>query len=134
MFLGKFAVGDRIPLTVVTVDGDTAATAADSVPRVYFYTPAGTNVAAVNIPKLDYVNHRHTESYRVPSSLSAQKHILVYEWAVSHTYHTADTCEIIAGGSSAGNVHSLRTVNRPGGQWLVMATEDGNVKAGFEPY
>ena len=134
MYLGKFAVGDRIPLTVITVDGDTVATAADSVPKVYFYTPAGTNVAVVNVPKVDYVNHRHMESYRVPSSLTTQKHILVYEWAVSNTYHTADSCEIISGGNAAGNVFSLRTVNRPGGQWVVYATENGNIKAGFEPY
>jgi hypothetical protein len=126
-------------LYVVTTGPDGAPAAPDYTPYVVIYSPDLNPIEQVKLPITDRPNYGFSLRYILGELYynvdKDTKFRIVYHWGVGgEEYQSDSTFELMVGGTKEATITSMRTVSRPGGQWIVMHDEAGYVKAGFRPY
>lgn len=135
MNLGRFHVGDSIPLAVSSEDNNGVPTLPTAAPTARIYS-GSTLIETVSLPIWDrykvtaYFQKRH----RLGSSYSAGTYLVVYGWTISATsYKKVAFFQVYSGGDADGNVIAAAAVERPEANYILYETESGSLMAGRNP-
>lgn len=133
-FLGEYQLGDRVPLSLVTVNADDTPTLPDAAPQADIYSGSAL-VASVRLPVLDLT--RQVFGLRLPlaSGFATGAYDVAFRWLLSGTENGATArFEVRAGGNAEGTVigltYFLPNLERPA---LVFQTDAGFVGAYRNP-
>lgn len=138
MYLGRFQLGDSIPLSLGTRTGDgvLGPQLPSAAPVAKTYDASGTLVETIKLPiKNRYkVTAYFEKRHRLSSSYSAGRYLIVYQWVISATtYQAAAVFDIIEGGNADGAVIALQGVSRPEAIKVLYETESGKLNVGRNP-
>lgn len=139
MDLGRFQVGDFVPLRVRSVAPATGVPTLPSTPvNVYatIYSSAPAVVDQLALPILDrfQVTGQFARQFQLDSDYSAGQYVIQYSWAVSGNFGgDVDTFEVVAGGSASGAVVSAYEMQMPDARYLVHEYDSGSIVQGRNP-
>lgn len=138
--LGRFQLGDFVPLKLRTVDGNgTYAFPTVANPTAAVFDMADLAAAVETVQLIVQDRYKRTgyfgKNHRLSSSYAAAKsYMVIYEWALSGTnYGDFDVFDVIAGGSSDGAVIGAEAYPRPEGEQVVYQLDGGKLLAGRNP-
>lgn len=133
-FLGEYQLGERVPLSLVTVDANDTPTLPDAAPQADVYSGSAL-VASVKLPVVDLA--RRVFGLRLPlaSGFATGAYDVAFRWFLSGTENgTTARFEVRAGGHAEGSVigltYFLPNLERPS---LVFQTDGGFVGAYRNP-
>lgn len=137
-YLGRFQLGDYVPLQIGTHPGTAVAanpTAAPTARIVALDTP-GSAVETVNMAIRDA--YKRTGFFlnwlRLSSSYSAKIYAAYYTWAIAGSnYSECDMFEVVAGGNSSGAVIGAAVIQRPEAEFLMYQLDDGTLNVRRNP-
>lgn len=129
MFLGRYILGDTVPLHVGAVDGNGAPAEPDAAP-IAFVNSDSAQVATFKLPICD--RYGVTGWFHYPLVLDARfaagHYRVAYQWAISGTrYGGVATFEAVAGGQPDGPGLALFFYRRPSANYLILQTDGGRI-------
>lgn len=136
--LGRFRIGDHVPLQCVSLNGSRVPVKPDQAPTATIYNASGV-IEGVRLPVKDRYNTAVAATFfqkrhRLSSSYSTGFHYVSYTWEHSGAQKGGvDTFEVIAGGDSDGAVISAGKLERPDGAHFIYQTDSGALRAGRNP-
>lgn len=130
--LGRFILGDEVPLGVQCVNGSGVPSAPTSAPTMQIYTSAGTAVLSKQIPPQDQYSATGWFGYKqaLNSSFATGRYYVRYEYDVGGTTYAGevDAFEIVDGGSTDGQILSMFFLDRPdGNDYMLVQTDQGTL-------
>lgn len=135
MHIGRYRVGDFVPLGCECVDSSGTPSFPTAVPtaKIFDASSLGGAVETVNMPVHDRFGQTgfFRKQHRLSSSYSAAKtYIVIYNWAIAGTtYGYEQQFETVAGGDADGNVIGAIGLDRPEGQVVVYQLDGGKLHA-----
>ncbi len=141
--MGKYVVGQSIPLMLCSRDANGAPTMPDSVPVAEIYDSAGSQVGS-DIELASFARYDRDTSgannaffrrrFRLTSSFSAGGYSVLYKWVVSGTtYKQTDNFVVSYASDADGTVIGLFGVPLEGQQGAHWDTESGKIELGRGP-
>lgn len=140
-FIGRYQIGDNVPLEFKTVGASefatTGAVKPDAVPAVRIYSPSAST-KGFSIP-VDTTNLSAKGIFKggfTPGSLDAVAHCFaLFSYGVSGDPKAAvSSFEILAGGHRNGSIISSYYFSQPSGNIFIAHEESGVVTQGLRPY
>lgn len=137
MHLGRFRVGDYLPLRLVVMDAGRTPAVPDAAPTAYLWKASGPTKLATLTLSVDETA-RTTGMFALPylldATFAAGNHVVVFKWAVAAVaQQRVAVFEIVAGGGSEGDVAAMHVLERPEGTWVLRQHGRGMVTAGRGP-
>lgn len=137
-FIGRYKLGDWLPLQLQTVNGSRVATTPDDVPTVKLFNSSGTMVYSQKLPVIErYVQTgRFYALVLLGRAFSTDTYTAVYYWTTgSGAYNglEADNFDIVDGGHYDGNVIGMYFFDRPQAKYIVYQTDSGVLIQGRNP-
>jgi hypothetical protein len=138
-YLGRFRLGDTVPLFICCTNALGTPTFPVDSPNVKLWDPlTGLKVQSIEIPVID--RYAQTGLFEGELRLSALYSNLGL-WSATYTYMTADgnnglkqdTFEIVEGGNPDGNVVSMSWYERPWANFIVQELDSGKLVQGRNP-
>lgn len=133
MYLGRFQLGDRMAIPLLTTDADYAPDLPAAAPVLKLYGPSGaTVVVEYKMPPVDKVNYPGL--FMIPVHLGPL--FSVGQWEAVMWYDSAQQTanfDIIAGGNSDGHVIALHWYQRPHADFLVQQLDSRKIVKGRNP-
>lgn len=139
MFLGKFQLGEWLPLSLVTHNASGTPTLPDAAPTAKIVDSSGTTVDTINMPigkSKAFITAGFEHIHRLDSDYSAGVYMIFYRWATgSGAFSGAQSqqFEIVAGGDSDGNVMGMTWMPKPQSADVVYQLDGGGLRAGRNP-
>lgn len=136
MWLGRYRIGDRLGLSVLSKSKSGAPVQPSALVQAFTYDSSGAVVEAVPLHPKDRFggNWDFTASLKLSASYTPGHYSVVYQWAVSAAlFSRLDTFEVLSGGDADGQVIALASVPRPEANFVLYQTEAGDVKSGRNP-
>lgn len=136
MYLGRYQLGQYVPLRLVTQTVAGAPTLPDAAPTLY--TWSGTSkIETLLVPAID--QKRTTAMFFLPlflgSLYAVGNYRVVYQWANSSvTNQAVDTFEIVTGGDALGDVAAMHAYDCPDGTFVVRQVGRGLLTVGRGPH
>lgn len=137
-FIGRYKLGDAVPLYVKTVDTNGVATLPDDCPTVKVWNSSGTLILNQKMPIIE--RFTQTGNFCYPLFLgvlwATGTYTAVYYWTTgSQTFNglDCDTFEIVDGGNKDGNVIAMYFFDRPQAKYVVYETDSGVLIQGRNP-
>ena len=129
--LGRFQLGDWLPLCVQTHGSTYAPTLPDNCPTAKIFDESGSLIETLNMP----INDRYGPTTALfmrrrllDSSYAAGKYMIFYLWIVSSTgYPECQQFEVVAGGSADGNVIGNYWNETPAAGYVITALHGGKL-------
>ena len=137
--LGRFSLGDFVPLMLLSVDGNGLNAWPSSTPTIKTFSQDDLTTAVETIRPGARDPLRATGLFyyplRLTSSYTADKVYLVSQrWTISaSTYGELLTFRVVAGGDADGAVIGAHFVRRPEANTLVYVVDGGKLKTGRSP-
>lgn len=136
MYLGRFSVGDYLPLAIPSRTPNGVVSTLDAAPvcTVYENTTSKATVALHSNPtdRNSFVRH-----YIIPAALgdtTIQKYSILYGWVIGgDQYYASDNFEVVPTSTDYGSVIGLFGVTRTGGQWVLTQVDERGLYLGFNP-
>lgn len=133
-YLGRFHVGQSIPLGLASMNTTRVPTAPDEAPLAKIYNASGTLQETIDLPLASAAKFYFQKRSRLGSGYSAGRHFVIYQWLIGGvTYQVADTFDVLSGGDADGGVIAMDVSNLPTGRHVVFETETGTLKSGRNP-
>lgn len=136
MDLGRYQIGDEVPLPLLCLNSSERPADPDEAPRVAVYGGAGGAVADFALPVCDkaetvgwflgrlYLGGDYAEGH----------YEVVSRWAVGGTQGgRVDTFEVVAGGAESGQVIAMHSYERPHSNFMVQQRTSGRLYKGRNP-
>ena len=145
MYIGRFMLGDWVPLQVLTYNSSLAVvwptdgSANILSPYVTVYDASLNRIlTAKQIPAHDpdTTTGYHFLEQRLGPEFSTGWHMVLYEWrdaASSENKSNIDTFDVIAGGEDDGTYVGLHYYERPDSVQIVGVTDAGRIEARRNP-
>lgn len=136
MDLGRYQLGDEVPLPLLCLDTSKRPADPDAAPRVAIYDEAGGAVKDFALPVCDKAETTgwFLGSLFLGSDFAAGHYEAVYRWKVGGNHGgRVDTFEIVAGGSESGQVIALHSYERPHSDFMVQQRTSGRIYKGRNP-
>lgn len=129
--LGRFQLGDWLPLCLQAHGSTYAPTLPDNAPTAKIFDASGTLVETLNMP----INDRYGPTTALfmrrrllDSSYSTGFYMVTYLWIVSSTgYAETQQFEIVAGGSADGNVIGNYWNETPAAGYVITSLDGGKL-------
>lgn len=144
MWIGRYTVGQSIPLGITTTDGSGAPTMPDSAPTADIYDNGAVAASStIKLPIFDRyaisaagtTNCVFGRPYRLDSGFTVGRYTILYKWIVSAvTYKTVRCFDVIYDTDADGPVTGLFPVPRTTGTIVHYDTESGKVVYGRNPH
>lgn len=135
-YLGRFQIGQEVPLILWTRDRDRTPAFPDSHPLARVVASDGTHVESVQMPVSDRYQVTGLFRYQLPlgAGYSTGKYTVEYQYTVSgYPGLLLASFEVVAGGDVGGPVISLYAVERPEARYVVAQLGTGRLVAGRNP-
>lgn len=135
MYLGRFLLGDYVPLVLLAKNTAQTPTALTAFPTAKIYNQSGSLIETVSLPLWDSLASTglFRKLLRLGSLYAAGKYDAVILWTISATVR-GDLCRFeIQGGNTDGSTFSMSPFNSPNSRWLVGQSDAGNLKAYRNP-
>lgn len=131
--LGRFQLGQSVPLAVATVDGQGAPASPDAAPTAAITGPSGDPVATVELAMAG--DDRH---FALPFFLGLSLPLGTYGVAYSYlilgaAMAASATFTVIPGGDTGGAIISMFAFDRPEARYVVAQLESGRLVQGRNP-
>lgn len=126
MFIGRYNLGQRVPITFLTRNASRVASTPDASPVLRIYTAAGSLLAAKVAPPLDkaHVTGLFDYSLVLNSSYATGIYDVHISWLISSSpFQTMRRFEVLAGGDSDGALISQHHYERPHAEFLVQRAD-----------
>lgn len=140
MWLGRYAVGSFVPLACVPRSANNAPGTPSSCPVAEIYNASGTQVGSdVSLVVHDVYGtgtatyHRFQRLFRLTSSYSAGRYMILYKWTISGTQYVLCQNFDVYSGEADGQIIAMFPVNRPEGQHVHYDTQSGKTLVGKNP-
>lgn len=135
-YLGRYQLGQTVPLRVQTLNANSVAATPDDVPTVKLWDAAGNRVLTAKMPAVE--RYIQTGRFLLPVFLNGQfaagLYQAVYYYGIAG-YHglESDTFEVLPGGHADGSVISMYFLDRPQARYIVYQTDAGVLIQGRNP-
>lgn len=136
MFLGRYALGSHVPLSVVATAADGQPAAPTECPTVSVYDADGAVVESRLIPARDRgaVTGLFGYRLRLSASYAAGHYTVAYRWrSGAHRGVATAAFEVTPGGDAEGAVIAMHDYNRPDARFIVHQLDSGKLKRGRNP-
>ncbi len=138
MEIGRFQLGDFVPLQFQSVDGSDTPTWPSSTPTIKTFAADDVTTAVETIRPGARDVQRQTGLFyyplRLTSSYTTKPYIVTFNWTISGTtYASIAQFNVIAGGDSDGAVIGAHYVRRPEAPTVVYVVDGGKLKAVRNP-
>jgi hypothetical protein len=134
-YLGRYQLGQFVPLAVRTVNGSDVAGLPDDAPAALVYSDSG-KVLTQLLPIKDRFAVTGFFFHRLPlgAAFAAGRHWVLYQWLRSGTHFAeSDVFEIGDGGHADGAVLALHHYRRPNAEFVVQQLDSGKLVRGRNP-
>lgn len=135
-YLGRYQVGQEVPLILWVRNQDRTPSFPDDVPLARVVDSSGSHIASVKMPVVD----RYTVTGLFQAYLPLSTEYAVGKYTVEYQYRVSGysglllaTFEVVPGGDVGGSVISLYTVERPEARYVVAQLDTGRLVAGRNP-
>lgn len=128
-FLGRYQLGEIVPLPLTTVNASDTPSAPAAVPTCQVYRGV-TPVAGFTLPAVDNANLPGFFLYPLflEAKFSAGNYRVVFHWAISSTTFTTLACfDVLSSGDAEGGGIALGTLRMPGMNFALMQTRSGRI-------
>lgn len=136
-WLGRFQLGDWIPLTATSENTSRTPTLPTDCPTSTIYNSSGSAVASsIGMPIKDryYTTALFQRPYRLTSSFSTGRYMVVHTFTVGgNTQRQVDCFDIVAAGDADGTTIGAYFYERPNGNFVVFVQDGGKLKQGRNP-
>jgi len=136
MFLGRYQLGDLVPLTVLCTGPDGSPLDPDSAPAARIYPASGGLVAEVALPCRDRPATTGLFGGRIllGPSYAPGRYLIQCRWQAG-TFHGGRllSLQVLPGGDATGTVTALCHYDRPGATHVINARTSGAIKKGRNP-
>lgn len=138
MYLGRYQLGQEIPLSVRALNSSGVPTAPAAVPTINVYKSDGTKViSAKGIPIVDRYGVTGYFSYNLylDARFATGSYAIVVSWTVSgFTGRDVLHFEVVRAGNVDGAIVSLYFYRRPHADFILQGTDGGVLTKGRNPY
>lgn len=127
-WVGRFRLGEWVPIIVRTSNDSLTPTKADATPVAVVYDSSGSPVANFKVPIADqsYVTGLFKERIFLDSNFSTGYHSVIIHFAVGSVQKVQVVeFEIVAGGDSDGSGISLYHFRYPSRDYVLVQTDGG---------
>lgn len=136
MFIGRFVLGEFVPLVVWARNDDGTPAVPSSHPEARIYDDAGTLVQTHALPLVDSADVVGRFRYDLP--LGSQYAVGYYSVKIEYTISAVVYAElldfqVLAGGDADGGLIAAELYNSPNSPWLVAETDRGELLAHRNP-
>lgn len=137
--MGRFQLGEFVPITLVSVDGNDAPSWPTACPTIKTFAHDDLTTAIETLRPMARDLLRVTGMFyypiRLSSSYTAGKAYLVTKsWAIGgSTYVDSDQFRVVAGGDADGGAMGAAVLRRPEAQAVVYTLNSGKLKASRNP-
>ena len=136
MYIGRYQIGQVVPISVVTTDASDNPSDPDDVPIARIYR-GSTFVASVRMSVRDRFSQRAYFDHQLKlmgGAYQAGYHTVIYTYTVSGSTITKQSCfQVVPGGDEGGTVISMTTYKRPEAQSVVAQLTSGRLVFGRGP-
>ena len=139
MNLGRYQLGDWLPLTLVTHNAAGTRTLPDAAPTAKIVDASGTTIDTINMPiskSKAFTISEFEYLLRLDSDYSAGVYMVFFRWATGSGAFSGGQSkqfEILAGGDSDGNVMGMAWMPKPQSADIVYQLDGGALLAGRNP-
>jgi hypothetical protein len=136
VFIGRFQLGQIVPLLLVTKNAAGTPTVPNAPPTIKVWAPNGTEVLGAAIPMIDrYVQTGIFQGRVFLSALfAAGLYVVTYYYQVgSYQGLATDNFEIMPGGDPDGNVMAMYFYRQPQADFIVQSLDSGKIVQGRNP-
>lgn len=139
MYLGRYQLGEDMPLPLTTVDASNLPTAPDNAPVAQIFNSSGTQVMSGRMPVMDrYGTSTACTFFMLPVYLSGDYSAGLYSYVLTWNIAAAPfvetgTFEVVAGGDSNGTVIAMTFFHKPQADFVVYQTDAGKLRRGRGP-
>jgi hypothetical protein len=135
MYLGRYRVGDAVPLTLQTVNTSDTATAPDRAPYAFLWSPSAL-VATIRMPI--HAAFRTTGLFkyllRLGHKFAVGNYNVVYRYDIASAREQhVDVFDIVDGGRHDGPILSMHTFDRPDSVFILQHVASGRILRGRNP-
>lgn len=135
-YLGRYQLGQLVPLSLVTRSADRAPAVPDTAPIAKVYNSGGTLVATKKMPVVD--RDAQTGLFQYPLFLGPEyatgEYMVDIGYLISASaFAETFTFEVVAGGDSDGEVIAMYFYERPHAEHIVYQVSSGRLKQGRNP-
>jgi hypothetical protein len=133
MSIGRYQLGDYVPLSLQTTDQNLLSTIPDADPAIKLYRN-GTLVTTTTMSVLD--PNRAVEQYVLryqPNNLGSWIAVMTYALSAI-TYTKVESFLVVAGGNSTGAIVAAHSLRLPGHDYVVCQADGGTLRYGRNPY
>lgn len=134
-YLGRYRVGDAVPLTLQTVNTSLTPTAPDRAPYAFVWSPTAL-VATLRMPIHEQFRSTGLFKYllRLGHKYGVGNYKAVYRYDVSSVrQQQVDVFDIVDGGRHDGPILSMHTFDRPDSVFIVQHLASGRILRGRNP-
>lgn len=136
MFIGRFQLGDAVPLVVWARNNAGTPAVPSAHPEARIYDAAGTLVQTHAMPLVDSADT--TGRFRHDLPLGAQYAAGYYDVKIEYTisavvYAELMSFQVLAAGHTDGGLIAAELYNSPHSPWLVAETDRGTLLAHRNP-
>lgn len=132
-YLGRFQLGQKVPLPLQCVDADGAAAAPDAPPYADIYRGT-TLVETVRLTQMGDITGLFGKRHLLGLRYATGSHVAVLRYALSSVKYTqAAHFEVLAGGATVGPAVALREYAKPEARYIVQLKETGRLQFGRNP-
>lgn len=120
MYLGRYSLGQYVPLAVLTL-GDGYSSGWPSVaPNFAVYDDSGERIVTGSLPSVDRELGTFSFRLRLGTAFAVGHHTAVVDWILDGTNRRAvSRFEVVGGGNANGGIISMHAYRRPHADFLV---------------
>jgi hypothetical protein len=136
MYLGRYRLGDWLPLRLTTTNGSGVAVTPDATPKAYLWQ-GGTNVETRLLPAVEQsrMTGSFAEQVLLGVGYTTGNALVVFQWVAGGvTLQEVAYFEVLAGGSVEGSATAMYFFARPEGGLVLRQLPGGLITAGRNPY
>jgi len=143
MWIGRYLVGQSIPLSFCSRNASGVPTMPDAVPVAELYDSAGSQVGSdIELASVDRYavdtsganNALFQRRFRLTSGFSAGRYSVLYKWTVSAVAYKQTACfDVLYASDADGTVIGLFGVPLGGQQGVHWDVESGKIEFGRNP-
>lgn len=136
MNLGRYQLGDTVPITIQTVAANDVPTDPTSVPTIRTYTSAGTLIDTdLKVPRLGVgTTGLFRKNLFLGSTYAAGKYCVRASYTVTNLKCPLFFFEVLPGGNAKGAYRALAYYDKMIGDLIVGETDTGELEIKQRPY
>lgn len=136
MYLGRYQLGEYVPLRVLCLNGSQVPADPDACPLVDLRSASGKPVSGEGLPVLD--KHATTGLFGsglyLDEAFSEGAYSVQFTWLVGGTlYSSLARFQVAPGGGASGQVIAMCSYERPHARFLVQQRTSGRIYKGRNP-